>query len=111
VDQHDARVLRAALALTGSFFIVELVGGWLTNSLALLSDAVHMFTDVGASRSDGFRSGWADRPPSESKTYGYQSGRDSWRVHQRIGHCACGRVDRSEAYAVSRRRRRCAAPR
>ena len=28
--------------------VAELVGGWLTNSLALLSDAMHMFTDVGA---------------------------------------------------------------
>ncbi len=28
--------------------LAELVGGWLTNSLALLSDAAHMFTDVGA---------------------------------------------------------------
>jgi len=70
-DQHDARVLRAALALTGSFFIVELVGGWLTNSLALLSDAVHMFTDVGALTLGWFSLWVADRPPSESKTYGY----------------------------------------
>ncbi|HSK24111.1 MAG TPA: cation diffusion facilitator family transporter [Egicoccus sp.] len=40
------RRLAAALALVGGFFVVELVGGLLTNSLALLSDAGHMFTDV-----------------------------------------------------------------
>jgi cobalt-zinc-cadmium efflux system protein len=33
-------------ALTAGFFVVEVAGGILTNSLALLSDAAHMFTDV-----------------------------------------------------------------
>jgi cobalt-zinc-cadmium efflux system protein len=40
------RRLLAAFVLIGLFFGVELVGGLLTNSLALLSDAGHMFTDV-----------------------------------------------------------------
>lgn len=40
------RRLAISFALIGGFFIVELVGGLLTNSLALLSDAGHMFTDV-----------------------------------------------------------------
>lgn len=35
-----------SFALIGLFFLVEVVGGLLTNSLALLSDAGHMFTDV-----------------------------------------------------------------
>lgn len=38
--------LAATLALVGGFFVVELVAGLLTNSLALLSDAGHMLTDV-----------------------------------------------------------------
>jgi cobalt-zinc-cadmium efflux system protein len=38
--------LLAAFALTFAFFFVEVVGGLITNSLALLSDAGHMFTDV-----------------------------------------------------------------
>ena len=42
------RALRWALLLTGSFMITEAVGGWLTNSLALLSDAAHMLTDTAA---------------------------------------------------------------
>lgn len=40
------RHLAAVTALVGAFFVVELVGGLLTNSLALLSDAGHMLTDV-----------------------------------------------------------------
>ncbi len=36
------------LGLTASFAIVEVVGGWLANSLALLADASHMVTDVAA---------------------------------------------------------------
>jgi len=68
---HDAARLRIALALTGAFFVVELVGGWWTNSLALLSDAVHMFTDVGA-LTLALATLWvAAQPPSISKTYGY----------------------------------------
>ncbi|WP_341252958.1 cation diffusion facilitator family transporter [Euzebya pacifica] len=44
-DAHKGKLL-AATGLVGGFFVVELVGGLLTNSLALLSDAAHMFTDV-----------------------------------------------------------------
>jgi cobalt-zinc-cadmium efflux system protein len=42
------RSLRIALVLTGTFLIAEVIGGVVTNSLALLSDAAHMFTDVAA---------------------------------------------------------------
>lgn len=40
------RALVIGLSLLAVFFVVELVGGWLSGSLALLSDAGHMFTDV-----------------------------------------------------------------
>ena len=40
------RELLLAFCLVGAFFVVELVAGFVTNSLALLSDAGHMFTDV-----------------------------------------------------------------
>lgn len=43
--RHRTRLL-IALVLVGGFFMVEVVAGVLTNSLALLSDAGHMFTDV-----------------------------------------------------------------
>ena len=47
-EQANERALWAALALTGLFLVVEVVGGILTNSLALISDAAHMFTDTAA---------------------------------------------------------------
>ncbi len=43
--RHQRR-LAASFALVGAFFVVEAVAGVLTNSLALLSDAGHMLTDV-----------------------------------------------------------------
>jgi len=38
--------LKIALALTGTYFVAEVIGGLVTGSLALLSDAAHMLTDV-----------------------------------------------------------------
>jgi len=43
--RHKRRLL-GSLAIVGAYFVVELLGGLLTNSLALLSDAGHMFSDV-----------------------------------------------------------------
>ena len=53
------------------FFIVELVGGILTNSLALMADAGHMFSDVGALGLSFLALRWAAKPPTPEKTYGY----------------------------------------
>jgi cobalt-zinc-cadmium efflux system protein len=54
-----------------AFFIVELIGGILTNSLALLADAGHMLSDVGALGLSLFALYWTTRPPTAQKTYGY----------------------------------------
>jgi len=43
---RGTRYLGIALAITIAFFIVELVGGILTNSLALLTDAWHMLNHI-----------------------------------------------------------------
>ena len=43
----NAKMLSIALALTGSYLIAEVIGAFWFNSLALLSDAGHMLTDVG----------------------------------------------------------------
>jgi len=59
------------LLATGSFCLVELIGGWLTNSLALLSDAGHMFADVAALAISLFALRLAQRPPTQTKTFGY----------------------------------------
>jgi cobalt-zinc-cadmium efflux system protein len=44
----NERSLKIALALTTTFLVVELVAGVITQSLALISDAAHMFTDTAA---------------------------------------------------------------
>lgn len=63
--------LWAVLALTGLFMVVEAVGGWVAGSLALLADAGHMLTDVGALGLSLLTAWIAQRPPDHSKTYGY----------------------------------------
>ncbi|HUF76621.1 MAG TPA: cation diffusion facilitator family transporter [Longimicrobiales bacterium] len=59
------------LGLTAAFMVAELVGGLLSNSLALLADAGHMFTDVAALGLSLFAIRLARRPPSRRRTYGY----------------------------------------
>jgi cobalt-zinc-cadmium efflux system protein len=63
--------LRWVLGLTATFMVAELVGGLLSNSLALLADAGHMFTDVAALALSVFAMSLARRPPSRKRTYGY----------------------------------------
>ena len=63
--------LWAVLALTGMFMVVEAVGGWIAGSLALLADAGHMLTDVGALGLSLLTAWIAQRPADHSKTYGY----------------------------------------
>jgi len=68
---RGARYLGIALGITISFFIVELVGGILTNSLALLTDAWHMLNDVFALVFALVAAWLALRPTSAKRTYGY----------------------------------------
>jgi cobalt-zinc-cadmium efflux system protein len=65
------RALIAALLMTGGFALVEAVGGWLSGSLALLSDAGHMLTDAAALGLALFADAIARRPPSRRASYGY----------------------------------------
>lgn len=68
---RHAHRLAWALALTGTFLIVEVAGGLWTGSLALLADAGHMLTDVGGLTLSLLAVWFAQRPPSPSNTYGY----------------------------------------
>ena len=63
--------LRWVLGLTATFMVAELLGGLLSNSLALLADAGHMLTDVAALALSVFAMRLARRPPSRKRTYGY----------------------------------------
>jgi cobalt-zinc-cadmium efflux system protein len=67
---HTGRLIWT-LGLTGSFLIVEVVGGLWTGSLALLADAGHMLTDVGGLSLTLFAAWVAAKPPTPEKTYGY----------------------------------------
>jgi cobalt-zinc-cadmium efflux system protein len=72
---HDERVtvrrLRLALIPTATFLVAEVIGGIMTNSLALLADAGHMLTDVGALALSLFVAWFSRQPASPEKTYGY----------------------------------------
>jgi cobalt-zinc-cadmium efflux system protein len=65
------RSLIAALALTSTYLVAEVVGALLTNSLALLADAAHMLTDVGGLALALFAIWFASRPVSAERTFGY----------------------------------------
>jgi len=72
--RHHGRELgavRFGLAATALLCVAELVGGWLTNSLALMSDAVHMLGDVAALGLSLFAIWVCSRPASQTKTFGY----------------------------------------
>ncbi len=65
------RALLVALVLTALMTVVEALAGWLSNSLSLLADAAHMFTDSAALGLSLFASWFATRPATTEKTYGY----------------------------------------
>jgi cobalt-zinc-cadmium efflux system protein len=67
----STRALSWALGLTLFILIAEGVGGWVSNSLALLADAGHVLTDAGALGLSLFVAWLARQPGSPAKTYGY----------------------------------------
>ncbi|MBZ9752881.1 cation diffusion facilitator family transporter [Deinococcus sp. HMF7604] len=67
-----ARQLTLALLLTGSFLVVEVVYGLLSGSLALLSDAGHMLTDVMALALSLFALKLGQRAADRRRTFGYR---------------------------------------
>ncbi len=68
----NTRSLAIALSLTGSFLIAELVGAYWFNSLALLSDAAHMFTDAAALAIALVAVRIGQRSADAQRTYGYR---------------------------------------
>ena len=67
---HRGR-LAAVLAITSCVLVAEVVGAVLSGSLALVADAGHMLTDVGALALSLLSSWIAQRPADHTKTYGY----------------------------------------
>ena len=68
--EHRSRLV-AVFAITVGVFVVELFGGLASNSLALLADAGHMFTDVAAIGLALLAVWFAGRPANDERTYGY----------------------------------------
>lgn len=69
-DDNGKRV-QVALAITGTFMLVEVVGGVLSGSLALLADAGHMLTDTMALGLAAVAFRLSARPPDAKRSYGY----------------------------------------
>jgi len=66
-----ASALKVALALTCVVLLVELIGGLISHSLALLADAGHVLTDVFALALAWFAASQANRPADARRSYGY----------------------------------------
>ena len=70
VIKHE-RPLWIAFGLTLAVLVAEIVGGVMSNSLALLSDAAHMLTDVAALGISLFAVRLSRRPADARRSYGY----------------------------------------
>ncbi len=81
MEQHDhtheirnakeKKALIIVLIITASFMILEAASGFYTGSLALLSDAAHMLTDVFALSIAYFALWFSVKPPTVDKTFGF----------------------------------------
>jgi len=72
VTEGNVKKLTFALALTSTFLIVEVIAGFITQSLALLSDAAHMFTDAAALAIALVAIKIGKLPADDKRTFGYQ---------------------------------------
>ncbi len=72
MERHsETQRLKWALIISAVYFFAELIAGFLTNSLALLSDAGHMISDVGALALSIFAFRMARRPATHHSTFGF----------------------------------------
>ncbi|MBW2218147.1 MAG: cation transporter, partial [Deltaproteobacteria bacterium] len=70
-SSSNQRNLLIVLSITALVMIAEIIGGLLANSLALLSDAGHMLTDILALGLSIIAMRFAQKPPTASKTFGF----------------------------------------
>ncbi len=71
-ERSSARRLGASLGVTAVIMVAEAVGGWLSGSLALISDAGHMLTDVAALGLALLAVLFASRPADVKRTFGFR---------------------------------------
>ncbi len=77
---NETQRLNWALAISVAYFFAELIAGFLTNSLALLSDAGHMLSDIGAMALSLFAFRMAKTAGDASKHLRLSSRRNSRRA-------------------------------
>ncbi|CAH1765927.1 13049_t:CDS:2, partial [Entrophospora sp. SA101] len=70
-SKHSARKLWIAIVIACLFFTIELIGGWIAGSLALLSDSFHLLSDVVSFAISLLSIYLARRPATNSLSYGY----------------------------------------
>lgn len=71
VDSGSRKRVQIALVLTGTFMVVEVIGGIMSGSLALLADAGHMLTDTMALALAAFAFRVSSRPADSKRSFGY----------------------------------------
>jgi len=69
--RSSAARLRVVVALVGAYLVAEVIGGWITNSLALMADAGHMLSDVAALGISLAALRAAAKPPTDTRTWGF----------------------------------------
>lgn len=70
-DHAHGKALHTAMWIAAVFMLIEVIGGWIANSLALISDALHMFTDVGALLLGLIAMKISKRRSSDTMSFGY----------------------------------------
>jgi len=75
-DPHSARQeqisrLRKAIIFAFVFMVVEVIGGWFANSMAIMTDAAHMLSDVGGFYVSLFALGFTSKEANKYFSYGY----------------------------------------
>ncbi|MRG86828.1 cation diffusion facilitator family transporter [Salinibacillus xinjiangensis] len=68
----NKKALLISFVLIGTFMVVEVIGGIITNSLALISDAGHMLSDAAALGLSLLAFKMGEKAANASKTYGYK---------------------------------------
>ncbi|XP_051626579.1 LOW QUALITY PROTEIN: probable proton-coupled zinc antiporter SLC30A3 [Manacus candei] len=69
--RRPSRQLRVACAVCCLFMVGEVIGGYLAHSLAIMTDAAHLLTDVGSMSVSLFSLWVSTRPPTKTMTFGW----------------------------------------
>ncbi|MEK4561303.1 CDF family zinc efflux transporter CzrB [Staphylococcus sp. FSL K6-3157] len=72
VHTNNKKILLISFLIIGTFMIVEIIGGFVSNSLALLSDGLHMFSDTISLGVALLAFIYAERHANKHKTFGYK---------------------------------------